>query len=363
MDITNPFGGRIPPNYGDYGRTPSNAPKDTPAPLGWTALQGRRAWYRVGYAAMPIPGLPEEVRIGGAVIIQTPGPIHTQRTDILQRPGWRPHYDKTMHHGWVEVGQGLQLTLCAIEVTIPASHVAIPFDIWRNQARAAVGILATFLDERIAQEELLEDLIVMSADGLQPEILLDRKRVVRDFPSKKAVVEAHRQALAQLVSIDLEAQDPRLTACRYYLQGAQAGQSVDGVIFFISAIEALVPGNFDTKKIAIAIRDAGYDPDSLVPNLRKLNRLRSDILHLGLEEPKLLVPGYYTLEEVVRSLLRHRLNMGPNIWPLSPDDDHLVTPLQGIANWLRRRPKTTMRRLDGGPPISTSQDDDPAGEA
>jgi hypothetical protein len=265
---------------------------------------------------------------------------------------------KTMHHGWLEVGQGLQLTLCAIEVTIPSTHIAMPFDIWRNQARAATGILATFLDERIAQEELLEDLIVMSADGLQPEILLDRKRVVRDFPPMKAVVEAHRQALAQLVSVDLEAQDPRLTACRYYLQGAQAGPSVDGLISFISAIEALVPGNFDIKKIAIAIRDASYDPDALSPNLRKLNRLRSDILHQGQEEPKLLFPGYYTLEEIVRSLLRHRLDVGPNVWPLSPDNDNLVGPLQGIANWLRRRPKTTMRRLDGGPPISTSQEDD-----
>jgi hypothetical protein len=359
MDLRNPFGGRIPPNFGDYGRTPTNAPAGTPAPSGWTALQGRRAWYRLAYAAMLVRGLPEQVRIGGAVIMQTPGPIHTQRTDILQRPGWRPHYDKTMHHGWLEVGQGLQLTLCAIEVTIPGTHVAIPFDIWRNQARAAIGILATFLDERIAQEELLEDLIVMSADGLQPEVLLDRKRVVRDFPPMKAVVEAQRQALAQLDSVDLEAQDPRLTACRYYLQGAQAGLSVDGVISFISAIEALVPGNFDTKKIALAIENADYDPDTLTPNLRKLNRLRSDILHLGQEQPKLLFPGYYTLEAIVRSLLRHRLNLGPNIWPLSPNDDNLVGPLQGIASWLRQRPKTTMRRLGGGPPISTSQDDNP----
>jgi hypothetical protein len=263
-----------------------------------------------------------------------------------------------MHHGWLEVGEGLHLTLCAVEVTITGNHIANEFNIWRNQARAAIGIVATLLDERIAQEELLEDLIVMSADGLRPDILLDRKRNVRDFPPMKAVVEAHRQTLANLVSVDLKAQDPRLTACRYYLQGAQAGPSVDGVISFVSAIEALVPGNFDPKRIADTIRDAGYDPDALDPNLRKLNRLRSDILHQGQEEPKLLFPGYYRLEEIVRSLLRYRLDMGPNVWPLSPDDDNLVGPLQGIANWFRRRPKTTMRRLDGGPPISSSQGDD-----
>jgi hypothetical protein len=279
------------------------------------------------------------VRIGGAIIMQTPGPIHTQRTDILQRPGWRPHYDKTMHHGWLEVGEGLHLTVCAIEVNIPSSHVAIQFDVWHNQARAAVGILATFLDERISQEELLEDLIVMSADGAIPEILFDRRRLIRDFPPKKAVLEAHRTELARLVSIDLEAEDPRLIACRYYLQGAQAGPSVDGVISFVNAIEALVPGEFDPRRIASAIRDAGYDPDALDPSLRQLARLRGDILHQGLEQHRLLFPGYYALEQILRSLLRHRLNMGSNIWPLSPDDDNLVLPLQGIANLLRRRPR------------------------
>jgi hypothetical protein len=71
MDLRNPFGGRIPPNFGDYGRTPTNAPAGTPAPSGWTALQGRRAWYRLAYAAMLVRGLPEQVRIGGAVIMQT----------------------------------------------------------------------------------------------------------------------------------------------------------------------------------------------------------------------------------------------------------------------------------------------------
>jgi hypothetical protein len=230
--------------------------------------------------------------------------------------------------------------------------------IWRNQARAAIGIVATLLDERVAQEELLEDLIVMCADGLQPEILLDRKRNVRDFPPMKAVVEEHRQTLTNFVSVDLQAEDPRLTACRYYLQGARAGPSVDGVISFVGAIEALVPGNFAPGRIAEAIRDAGQDPDALDPNLRKLNRLRTDILHHGHEEPKLLFPGYYMLEQIVRLLLRHRLNMGPNVWPLSPDDDNLVGPLQGIANWFRQRPKTTMRHLDGGPPISMPQGDD-----
>lgn len=363
MDIINPFGGRIPPDFGEYGRTPSDATEATPAPSGWAALQGRRAWYRIAYSAMPVPGLPTEVLIGGAMIVQTPGPIHTQRTDILQRPGWRPHYDKTMHHGWLEVGQGLHLTVCAIEVTIPSSHVAVPFDVWRNEARAAVGMLATFLDERIAQEELLEDLIVMSADGSIPEILLDRRRLVRDFPSKKAVLAAHRTELAKLVGTDLEAKDPRLTACRYYLQGAQAGPSVDGVISFVVAIEALVPGQFDPTKIASAIRDAGYDPDALDPSPRQLGRLRGYILHQGLEQHRLLFPGYYALAQIVRSLLRHRLNMGSNIWPLSPDDDNVIQPLQGIANWLRRRPKTTMRRLGGGPPISTPpQDVDPPPE-
>jgi hypothetical protein len=48
---------------------------------------------------MEVPGLPAVVKIGSVEITQQAGPIWTQHTYIRQRPGWRPHYDKT----WVRL--------------------------------------------------------------------------------------------------------------------------------------------------------------------------------------------------------------------------------------------------------------------
>jgi hypothetical protein len=85
-------------------------------------LDGQQAQYRLAFVAMEVPGLPALVRIGPVEITQQPGPIWTQHTYIRQRPGWRPHYDKTMHQGYLQVGDGLQLTLAELPVVVPRSQ-------------------------------------------------------------------------------------------------------------------------------------------------------------------------------------------------------------------------------------------------
>lgn len=146
-----------------------------------TALVGRPAIYRMAFAAMPVPGFPADVRVGDARILQTSGPIWTQRTYVLQRPGWRRHYDKTMHQAWLEVGNGLHLTLCVLDVTVPDSPRAPAFALWRDQALAAVSLVATVLDERVAQEVLLEDLIILDPTGTQAVAAADVEPRIRDF--------------------------------------------------------------------------------------------------------------------------------------------------------------------------------------
>jgi hypothetical protein len=242
-----------------------------------------------------------------------------------------------------------------LPVSISDRHLAAQFDLWRNHARAAIGILATCLDERVAQEELFDDLILLSPDGSQPELFIDTRRVVREFLPTSVVTESHRRTLAGLASIDICADDPRLAASRYYLQGAQNGPTINGVIALICAVEALVQGNFSVNKIEAAVEVIGYDVSTLQPSMRKLNKLRTDILHHGIEQPRNLVPGYYALEQLARSLIRAQLDVGPDVWPLAPEsDEDIIQPVRQVLRWLRKRPKESMRRIDGGPPLAGS---------
>jgi hypothetical protein len=110
--------------------------------------EGRRGIYRLAFKAMEIPGFPDSLSIGEATITQGRGPIWTQRTHIRQEPGAQPRYVKRMEQ--VEVGGDYYLTLCEIEVTIP-SDLMQAMHYWCDHGRAAVGILAALLDERVAQ--------------------------------------------------------------------------------------------------------------------------------------------------------------------------------------------------------------------
>src|SRR4029453_9669324 len=157
---TDPFAGQSPDTARDYGRAPSDL--STEAPTSRTrALDGQQAGYRLSFVAMEVPDLPAVVKIGPVEVTQQAGPIWTQHTYIRQRPGWRPHYDKTMHQGYLQVGEGLQLTLAELPVVVPRSqHIQGALAQWRDQVLAAVSIFAALLDERVAQRGLLEDLIV-----------------------------------------------------------------------------------------------------------------------------------------------------------------------------------------------------------
>jgi hypothetical protein len=178
---TDPFAGQPPDTARDYGRAPSDLSTAAQAER-VRPLDGQQARYRLAFVAMEVPGLPPVVKIGPVEITQQAGPIWTQHTYIRQRPGWRPHYDKTMHQGYLQVGEGLQLTLAELPVVVPQSqHIQGALARWRDQVLAAVSMLAALLDERVAQRELLEDLIVYDSTGSRPWASVDTEVRVRDF--------------------------------------------------------------------------------------------------------------------------------------------------------------------------------------
>jgi hypothetical protein len=307
---------------------------------------------------MDVPGLPTVVKIGPVEITQHAGPIWTQHTYIRQRPGWRPHYDKTMHQGYLQVGEGLQLTLAELPVVVPRSqHIQGALAQWRDQVLAAVSILSALLDERVAQRELLEDFIVYDSTGSRPWASVDTGVRVRDFLPKKRVLSQKRQLLDQLAAFDLSQDRAELGAGRWYLRAVQSGPTPDAVVFLWIAIEALAPptGKGDTRtdvrRVEDALAEAGVALEQLELSIGRLAGLRADVVHKGIDQPELLYAGFYELEALTRLLLRHRLGVVQGAWPLIPSESMLRPGLQSMEHWLRDRPKTTMQRVDNGPPL------------
>lgn len=354
---TDPFAGQSPDTARDYGRAPSDLSTAPPADR-VRPLDGQQARYRLAFVAMEVPGLPAVVKIGPVEITQQAGPIWTQHTYIRQRPGWRPHYDKTMHQGYLQVGQGLQLTLAELPVVVPRSQpIQGAFAQWRDQVLAAISILAAVLDERVAQRELLEDLIVYDSTGSRPRAAVETEVRIRDFLPKKRVLSQQRQLLDQLGTFDLSHERAELGAGRWYLRAVQAGPTPDAVVFLWIAMEGLAPpsskgdSRTQVQRVEEALTEAGLALDQLELSIGRLAGLRADVVHKGMEQPELLYAGFYELEALARLLLRHRLGVDQGAWPLTPSDSMLRPGLQGVERWLRDRPKTTMQRVDNGPPL------------
>ncbi len=353
-----PFKTQPPDETGEFEVAPTSSVSKR-APLrpgaGPNEFEGRRAYFRLAFKAMPVPGFPDEIRVGAATVAQTPGPIWTQRTHVLQRPGWRPVYLKDVEQGLLEVGEGYHLTVCQLEVTVPRD-LSQALSVWRDEALGATSVVVALLDERVAQEELAEDLILLDEASVEAVAVVDQATKLRKFPATTKVMQAHESALATLVDVDTAADDPRLAAGRWYLRAAQAGPTPDSIVFLWIALEALARPCYgykltkeekrrtDVAWVEIALREAGLDPADIEPGVGRLAGLRAAVVHGGIENPPLLHEGFRTLEQLARLLLRHRLGTGPYGWPLSPDENNMRSPLRELIAIAHNFDKTEWRR-------------------
>lgn len=317
---------------------------------------GSPAIFRMAFVGMPIAGLPERFTVGRVVITQTPGPVRTQATYILQRPGWVPHFDKTMHKGSVEVGEGLVLTVCHLPVTIPTGeHLSRHFEMWRDEVLAATAVVAALLDDRIAQQEVLEDLVVYDSAGAEPVGMLDMSARVRTFPPTKRVTSAQQAGLQKLTNWASDSQTPSHVAARWYLRAVSSGPTPDAIVHLWIALEALVPAqgggkSSDVKGVEDGLSAAGFDPSTWSPSIGRCAGLRARIVHHGEEWPELLAEGFYALEAAVRILLRKELDVLAEAWPAEVHSTNLKWPFSQLAERLMPHATTSMRRVEDDDP-------------
>jgi hypothetical protein len=272
---------------------------------------GNRALYRAVYRGMQVHGLPEELWVVGTTLRFCQGPALVQRTDLSQRAGYPLVFDKSMSQG-VRVGEGQWLTSIEVEINDYTGASKETISEARQLAESAVAFVAAILDERVCQEMLAENLLIF--DGEKPVGIADLRELVRSYPPFEAR-ETERDALAALGNLELSRE--ARTAARWYLRGVQAGPSVDGVIFLWFAVEALI-GTSKKAPIENALRKAGRDPADQGLTVGELHGLRSRFVHDRPDSapppPEKVKQGFYDLEAMIKTLLRHELGVH-STWP------------------------------------------------
>jgi hypothetical protein len=168
------------------------------------------AVYRVGVQSMKLAGLPSHLQVGRVLILQTQGPVLSQRTEVVQRP--EPHltWDKAMFKEMV--GAGLPLTICHLPVFFGAEA---KFSVWRGEVLSALGLVVALLDDRIAQREVFEDFVIVDESGFSG--LADSRLRIRNF----LPLEVRGEERDALSSLEREAPPNVSGAARWYLRAAQ----------------------------------------------------------------------------------------------------------------------------------------------
>lgn len=278
--------------------------------------------YRLGFRSMQVHGLEWPIRSGRTTLHQIVGPVFTQQTHVQQRAGFPLVFDKHMERG-LEVAPGQWICVAQL-IGPPPEGIDQAILAWRDEARAAVGVVAAVVDERIAQGELFEDVIFIG-EG-HPRASGDLRERIRHFlPYQATPVE--RQTLAELGEGSGQAANV-LNAARWYLRGAQSGPTPDGVVFLWVAIEALSPDRtVNLNRLETKLAQAGWEVAHQRLDVGRLQGLRGRIVHYGDAAAEEVSLGFYDLEAMVRVLLRDAVD-ARSTWP-APVGANLFTGAWG----------------------------------
>lgn len=312
---------------------------------GAPAYAGHRCVYRLGHTAMDIPDLPDRLQVGRVALLRGIGPVTTQRTSVVQRPGDELMFDKTLDP-FVSVADGLPLTMLEIENTLPDASVDEAIDRWYAEAAGVAGFVSALLDERLFQRPVLEDVLIFDEEGREVIGAADARMRLRHF-LPYPISEHEIEALDNLGSA-YRPDTPESAAARWYLRAAQSGPVADSVVFLWIAIDALLGTDGDRVVPALHTRfeelEIDLTPLPITPG--RLYGLRGDVVHGGKEQPANLREGFYVLEALTRALLRAALGL-ESLWP--PQVGQPWSPLKDMealeAPWANPQVRLSKRQM------------------
>lgn len=220
-------------------------------------------------------------------------------------------------HHVKRVGIGSYVTLVELDVEIEDELIAKDMVGWSRRCSAAAGAVACLLDKRGLYQCVVENLIVYDAVGAVAGVAdhtigvrnfgVDRQPPRRFFDSTSGLTEELR------------------VAARWFLQGVQKGPSEAGLLMLATATESLVndtekgKNSFSPNAIRQAFESAGGSEGDLRLGIGRCAGLRARVVHTGTEDDEELQRGWYSLEQIVRTILTNRLNISTS-WPVDPSD-------------------------------------------
>ncbi len=186
----------------------------------------------------------------------------------------------------------------------------------------AVGVLCGTLDERIALEQVAEDVILLQGGvAFAAADLHSRVRTFMPFD----VTDDDRVVLSSLSDFNLDCREA--AAASLLAAGSSYGPSPSGFLLLWLAIDAVVATR-KTQKAAVAqaLAEAGADLSWLSLPLGKLVGLRGQLAHGRAVDPHLLRSGYNDSEAIARVLVRKALGIAGG-WPAAPDPTAFPLPM------------------------------------
>lgn len=268
--------------------------------------------YRLGLRVLvPVPGLPTDLDIAGVRASVVRGPVRAQHTDLRQRYGLPIVFDKHMtrrRFGDREFILLLSLQSAVSDIAVVDQSILA----WRAAAEGAAGALAALLDERLAGEQLLED-VVLLRNGKAVGAADVRERVRAFLPLD--VTTQDRRGLQQLADLHLEGSGVG-RAARLLRRASIEGPTADAYVMLFVAAESVLESRQPSKReFDEVLRDAGLNPDGLPLHTGLLIALRGQIVHEGLEGHERLTTAFYEMEAIVRILIRRAADFQGGWWP------------------------------------------------
>lgn len=270
------------------------------------------AIYRLGLRVLvPIPGLPASFRVADIDVELVDGPVLAQQTQLRQRHGFPLTFDKHMSRR--PVGGGEQILLLSKRYAVTTMvEVEGSMLAWRAAAEGAAGALASVLDERIAGEVLLED-VVLQNTGRTVGAADVRERVRTFLPLEVTALD--RPALAALADLDLTESGVG-RAGRLLRRATLEGPTADAyVMLFVAAESVLETRQPSKREFDAVLEEAGINPHGLPLHTGLLISLRGQIVHEGLEDHERLRIAYYEMEAIVKILIRRAAALDGGWWP------------------------------------------------
>lgn len=282
-----------------------------------TGLTGNSGIFRQVYLGSPLPCV-DELTVDEVKIYSVVGPMEAREVYVQQLPTPGLLTWAEAHHQR-EVGIGTILIVADLPVTLSDESLGADMVAWSRRCQASMGLIAACLDERLAGQLLVENLIVLDESG-EVVGVADHVVGIRNYGVDRTWSIDYQQALE-----GLEPSEAARSACRWFLRGVANGPSETGILNLATCIESLVndPNAGKPAFHVAAIREmyeaAGGSDGELPLSIGLCAGLRAEIVHKGTEDHDRLRAGWYSLERVARLLLRSKLEYN-SPWPIDPSE-------------------------------------------